>query len=92
MIRRPMEPEEHEKYLAQKKREMSVMARTMGKLGGLARAMALPPEQKKAIAKNAASLGGRARAAKLSPEQRSAIARQASLLRWRKLDEAAMNE
>jgi general stress protein YciG len=54
----------------------------LGKLGGVARAAALTPEQLSDIGRKAGHVGGKARAQKLSKGKRSAIARKAAAARW----------
>jgi hypothetical protein len=58
-------------------------AQALGKLGGVARAKALDPDQLAAIGKK----GGTARARKLTAKQRSEIARKAVKARIRKYNQ-----
>ena len=56
----------------------------IGRLGGLARAESLSPEQRSESSRKAGRVGGRARAAKLTAKQRKAIAKKAAAVRWGK--------
>jgi hypothetical protein len=55
----------------------------LGRLGGLARAKKLTPEQIAATASKAGQAGGAARAASLTAEERRAIAQRAAAQRWK---------
>jgi len=60
--------------------ERTTLARKGGKVGGIARAKALTPAQRKAIATKASA----ARLKKLTFAERQAIARKAAAARWAK--------
>jgi hypothetical protein len=57
---------------------------SLGRLGGIARAEKLSPEEQAAIGRKAGLVGGFARARKLTKKQRSEIARKAAEARWGK--------
>jgi hypothetical protein len=56
----------------------------IGRLGGLARAESLSPEERSESSRKAGRVGGRARARKLSSAKRRAIAQRAAKARWGK--------
>jgi general stress protein YciG len=56
----------------------------LGRLGGMARAANLTPEELAAISRKGGQLGGKARAVKLSSKRRREIAQKAAAARWGK--------
>lgn len=66
------------------KKDIHAAAAMLGRLGGIARAEVLTPEERAAISRKGGKKGGKARAAKLSAAERSAIAKKAAAKRWAK--------